>query len=109
MKIANADKLKEHFEHVVMVKNFTVPEILTIIDRFSMNMAITDDERMLSLHEEYVIVPSLTEGKWTEVDDSGTHYCSECDWDADFKYLYCPSCGAFMVNSPWNKLGGTEP
>lgn len=35
MKIANADKLKEHFEHVVMVKLFTVPEILTIIDTFS--------------------------------------------------------------------------
>ena len=35
MKIANADKLKYHFEHVVMVKNFTVPEILTIIDTFS--------------------------------------------------------------------------
>ena len=35
MKIANADKLKHHFEHVVMVKTFTVPEILTIIDTFS--------------------------------------------------------------------------
>ena len=35
MKIANADKLKYHFEHVVMVKLFTVPEILTIIDTFS--------------------------------------------------------------------------
>lgn len=35
MKIANADKLKHHFEHVVMVKLFTVPEILTIIDTFS--------------------------------------------------------------------------
>ena len=35
MRIANADKLKDHFEHVVMVKLFTVPEILTIIDTFS--------------------------------------------------------------------------
>lgn len=35
MKIANADKLIHHFEHVVMVKLFTVPEILTIIDTFT--------------------------------------------------------------------------
>lgn len=35
MKIANADKLKKHFENVVDVKLFTVPEICTIIDRFS--------------------------------------------------------------------------
>lgn len=38
MRIANADKLKEHFEHVVMVKTFTVPEILTIIDTFSVEI-----------------------------------------------------------------------
>ena len=38
MKIANADKLKHHFEHVVMVKLFTVPEILTIIDTFSVEI-----------------------------------------------------------------------
>ena len=35
MKIANADKLKKHFENVVDVKLFTVPEICTIIDTFS--------------------------------------------------------------------------
>lgn len=35
MKIANADKLKQHFENVVDVKLFTVPNILTIIDTFS--------------------------------------------------------------------------
>ena len=35
MKIANADKLIHHFEHTVMVKNFTVPEIVTIIKNFS--------------------------------------------------------------------------
>lgn len=45
MKIANADKLKEHFEHVVMVKNFTVPEILTIIDTFSVE--INEDSKVV--------------------------------------------------------------
>lgn len=120
MKIANADKLKHHFEHVVMVKLFTVPEILTIIDTFSVE--IPEGDKIVFHHDEdgTPLVTNLGEkqkmenifkskGEWTEVDDSGTHYCSECDWDADFKYLYFPSCGAWMVNSPWNKLGGTQP
>lgn len=38
MKIANADKLKKHFESVVDVKLFTVPNILTIIDTFSVEV-----------------------------------------------------------------------
>lgn len=35
MKIVRADKLKHHFEHVVDVKLFTVPNILTIIETFT--------------------------------------------------------------------------
>lgn len=35
MKIANADKLKKHFENVVDVKLFTPAQICTIIDTFS--------------------------------------------------------------------------
>lgn len=38
MKIANADKLKEHFENVVDVKLFTPAQILTIIDTFSVEV-----------------------------------------------------------------------
>lgn len=38
MKIANADKLIHHFENTVDVKLFTVPEILTIIDTFSVEI-----------------------------------------------------------------------
>lgn len=38
MKIANADKLIHHFEHTVLVKNFTVPEIVTIIKNFSIEI-----------------------------------------------------------------------
>ena len=41
MKIANADKLKKHFESVVDVHLFTVPTILTIIDTFS-----SEDDRI---------------------------------------------------------------
>ena len=113
MKIANADKLKKHFENVVDVKLFTVPEICTIIDRFSMNMAITDDEKMLSLNEEYVIVPSLEEGEWktNEGYDGDEYYeCSNCGepWflsagtPKDNNMNYCPNCGAWMV-------GGARP
>ena len=38
MKIANADKLIRHFENVVDVKLFTVPQILTLIDSFSIEI-----------------------------------------------------------------------
>lgn len=42
MKIANADKLIHHFENVVDVKLFTVPEIVTIIKTFSIE--VPEDE-----------------------------------------------------------------
>ena len=38
MKIANADRLIHHFENVVDVKLFTVPEIVTIIKSFSVEI-----------------------------------------------------------------------
>lgn len=38
MLIADADRLKKHFENVVDVHLFTVPEILTIIDTFSIEI-----------------------------------------------------------------------
>ena len=45
MKIANADKLKKHCENVVDVKLFTVPEICTIIDTFSIEFP--EDARVI--------------------------------------------------------------
>lgn len=38
MKIANTDRLIHHFESCVDVKLFTVPEIVTIIDSFSIEI-----------------------------------------------------------------------
>ena len=38
MKIADTDRLIHHFETVVDVKLFTVPEIVTIIKNFSMEI-----------------------------------------------------------------------
>lgn len=38
MKIADADRLIHHFESCVDVKLFTVPEIVTIIDSFSVEI-----------------------------------------------------------------------
>lgn len=38
MKIANTDRLIHHLENVVDVKLFTVPEIVTIIKSFSMEI-----------------------------------------------------------------------
>lgn len=60
MKIANADKLKHHFEHVVMVKHFTVPEILTIINTFSVEIP---EGHELIFHQEgnEIIITDLNE------------------------------------------------
>ena len=38
MKIANSDKLIHHFESCVDVKLFTVPEIVTIVKSFSVEI-----------------------------------------------------------------------
>lgn len=38
MKITNGDKLIKHFESVVDVKLFTVPEIVQIIETFSLEI-----------------------------------------------------------------------
>ena len=38
MKIINADKLIHHFENTVDVKLFTIPEIVTIIKSFSIEI-----------------------------------------------------------------------
>lgn len=38
MKIANTDRLIHHFESCVDVKLFTVPQILTIIESFSVEI-----------------------------------------------------------------------
>ena len=126
MRIANADKLKNHFEHVVMVKLFTVPEILTIIDTFSTENP--EGDKIVFHHDEdgTPLVTNLSakqemenifksKGKWNECNDDKFDWveCSECGFGDEgentTKWLYCPACGALMVNSPMNKLGGTQP
>ena len=62
MRIANADKLIHHFEHTVMVKNFSAPEIVTIIKRFSGEV---DEGKPYVFHKEgdEIIVTDCIE-KW---------------------------------------------
>ncbi len=60
MKIANADKLKKHFENVVDVKLFTVPEICTIIDRFSGEIP-EGEELVFHQEDNEIIVTNLVE------------------------------------------------
>lgn len=49
MKIANADKLINHFENVVDVHFFTPAQIITIIERFSCEI---QEDRELVFHQE---------------------------------------------------------
>lgn len=67
MKIANADKLKHHFENVVDVKLFTPAQILTIIDTFSVeinedsNVVIPRHLGMEHVNEMQAFLRSLSE------------------------------------------------
>lgn len=60
MKIVNYEKMKRHFEHVVDVKLFTVPNILTIMETFTEDLpdAVARDDirsgKFLSLAEEQI-------------------------------------------------------
>ena len=45
MLITNGDRLKHHFQNTKAVKLFTVPEILTIIDTFSID--IPEDAKLV--------------------------------------------------------------
>lgn len=52
MKIVNYEKMKRHFEHVVDVKLFTVPNILTIMETFTEDLpdaVARDDIRSVKL------------------------------------------------------------
>lgn len=63
MKIVNADKLIKHFENVVDVHLFTVPNILTIIDTFSVE--VPDGTKIISANElnENIQKSYLTQGE----------------------------------------------
>ena len=84
MKIANADKLKKHFENVVDVKLFTVPNILTIINTFSSEV---DDNDLVSRSE-------LKE---------------EVERNMDMQDLYLPVHFFDIIDNAPAVFGGTEP
>ena len=93
MKIANADKLIHHFEHVVMVKNFTVPEILTIINTFSSEV---DENDLISRNEAKEMIKG-----WKEMDDYYT--------DEDCVDIPIEEACDMIDQTPPAKLGGTQP
>ena len=117
MKIANADKLKKHFENVVDVKLFTAAEICTIIDTFS---AEVTEGRKYVFSYDYDGTPIITDldakqeieegilgtGIWKRHDEwrggeyIGGFYHVGC-LASDGVYIkwpskYCPNCGKKM-------------
>lgn len=90
MKIANADKLKKHFENVVDVTLFTVPNILTIIDTFSSEVPEGENGTGIwARHDE-----------WRGGEYIGGFYHVGC-LASDGIYIkwpskYCPNCGKKM-------------
>ena len=119
MRIANADKLKEHFENVVDVKLFTPAQIITIIDRFSVKVeegrkyafsydydgtAIVTDLDAKQKEEELLGITSeeRKEGYWNEI-QAGMLVCPFCGAMPHKLFKnYCAKCGAHLI-------GGTKP
>ena len=118
MKIANADKLKQHFENVVDVKLFTVPNILTIIDTFSSEIEEGHEYKFHKDGDDIIVMEDLNkkDGQWLypyadhviggrKVGKS-TKECSVCSMQFEnnlpWNAKYCPNCGSHNV-------GGTEP
>lgn len=74
MLIADADRLKKHYESLVAVKLFTVPEILTIIDTFSIE--IPDSTKLILPRQEakdvvYTNLERMMDFKTTKICESG--------------------------------------
>ena len=91
MKIANADKLKQHFESVVDVHLFTVPTILTIIDTFSSEV----DENDLISRSDLKEVTSKVVDEEIKEDEK---------WAVGLRYAL-----TLIDKAPPVKLGGTKP
>ena len=89
MKIANADKLKKHFENVVDVKLFTPAQICTIIDTFSSEVNEEDLISREKLLERFA-------GKVRTIDENEHHF------------HYDENVIATISNAP-SVFGGTEP
>lgn len=125
MKIANADKLKKHFENVVDVKLFTVPEICTIIDTFSID--VNDGDLYEFGHDgDAPIMTNLTEKQrqrdiFKDKSVWKMHIsfmeCKQCSAAVDYseirlrRWNYCPNCGSKMTNANavLEFVGGTKP
>ena len=123
MKIANADKLKQHFENVVDVKLFTPAQICTIIDTFSTEVKEGDVIAYSQDKKGNILCHNITEelkqqnllrerAQWINPTTSAVivnkeyfSNCSRCGHIVDEETRYCSSCGAMMLKS----IGGAEP
>ena len=101
MKIANADKLKQHFENVVDVKLFTVPEICTIINTFSTEVPDNTIGVNMQLPENCLDCP-FCQGEYGPGNEKS--YCAIKSGGDKLKYK-----GKRPSDCPICLIGGTRP
>lgn len=100
MKIANADKLKHHFENVVDVKLFTPAQIITIIDTFSSE--VPDNVVTIEMSAPRNCLDcSLCHGEYGSGNEK-----SFCAIKSDIKLKFT---GKRPSDCPIQTIGGTEP
>lgn len=61
----------------------------------------TIEEAVLTLIREVPSIPERKKGKWLETDSHEPcwYKCDQCGRLSDIKEIYCPTCGASMVNT----------
>ena len=98
MRIANADKLIHHFEHTVMVKNFSVPEIVTIIKSFSIEVPDSEPEGLgpANLMEPTINFPTAP-----------NELVKEINKQTEMLNKIRPGVSQHLTNPEW--FGGTKP
>lgn len=88
-------------------------EVLKIVENIMSDTKISHKHRAINRNVKQIPAADVTpvrRGHWIE-QDNGTHFCSECTWDARWKVDVnsgtkisfveelsnrCPSCGAIM-------------
>lgn len=104
MKIANADKLKQHFENVVDVKLFTPAQIITIIDTFSAEIKEGEVYSFQLSEDKNILIHNHTEElKLREILRKKAEWKEQSGVDGDV-YYECSFCG-----EPWFLEAGTPP
>lgn len=107
MKIANADKLKKHFENVVDVKLFTAAEICTIIDSFSIEVPDSDPAGLVPNSDPVGLGPVNLLEPTINFPTDPNELAKEINKQVEMLNKIRPGVSQHLTNPEW--FGGAKP